>query len=116
MDYLIAFVAGGAICVLAQLVLDLGKLTPAHVMVIFVTIGSVLSGLGLYGPLIDWAGAGALIPLPSFGHVLVQGMLEEMNLSGWLGLLAGGFKASAMVLTGAVLSASFAAAVFNPKG
>lgn len=116
MDYFIAFVVGGLICVAAQLTLDFGKLTPAQVMVLFVCLGSVLSGLGIYGPLLDWAGAGASIPLPAFGHVLVQGMLEEMNATGWLGLVSGGLKAAALVLSGAILSASLATLVFEPKG
>ncbi len=116
MDYIIAFAVGGLLCLAAQLVLDLSKLTPAHVMVIFVSLGSVFSGLGIYGGLLDWAGAGASIPLPAFGHVLVQGMLEEMNATGWIGLLSGGLKAAAMVLTGAVLASSLTTLIFDPKG
>ncbi|MEW6724337.1 MAG: stage V sporulation protein AE [Bacillota bacterium] len=111
-----AFVMGGAICVLAQLVMDLTKLTPAHVMVLFVSFGAIASGLGLYKPLVELAGAGASVPLPGFGHALVQGALDQVKKDGWVGVVTGGLTATALGITLAVLSGLAMAAVFTPKG
>ncbi len=116
LSFLIAFAVGGAICVLAQLVLDLGKLTGAHVMVLFVVLGAVASGLGLYEPLIKFAGAGASIPLPAFGHSLVQGMLKGATQGGLVGLLSGGLSATAAGLTVAILLGLAMALLFRPRG
>lgn len=116
MNFVWAFLVGGLICVLAQLTLDLGKLTGAHVMVIFVVLGAVASGLGLYEPLIKFAGAGASIPLPAFGHALVQGMIKGASQTGFTGLLAGGLTAAAMGLTVAILFGLAMALVFRPRG
>ena len=116
-DFGLAFLVGGLICVLAQLALDLGRnLTAAHVMVLFVVLGAVASGLGLYEPLISFAGAGAAIPLPAFGHALVQGMLKEGAQRGFGGLLAGGLTATAMGLTVAILFGLAMALIARPKG
>jgi len=115
MDFLLAFVIGGLICVAAQITLDATPLTPAHVMVLFVSLGAIASALGLYQPLVELAGAGATIPLPSFGHALVQGMLEEFRLSGWLGLISGGLKATSLALTVAIIMGFLTALVFNPR-
>jgi len=115
--FALAFVVGGLICVLAQLTLDLGtNLTAAHVMVIFVVLGAVASGLGLYGPLVERAGAGAAIPLPAFGHSLVSGMLEQGTTKGFAGLLAGGLTATGLGLTVAILLGLTVALVARPKG
>ncbi len=114
--FALAFVVGGLMCVLAQLVLDLGKLTGAHVMVLFVVLGAVASGLGLYEPLVKFAGAGASVPLPAFGHALVQGMLKGAAASGFGGLLAGGLTATAMGLTVAIVFGLAMALVFRPRG
>lgn len=116
MNFVWAFVVGGLICVLAQLTVDLGKLTGAHVMVIFVALGAVASGLGLYEPLVKFAGAGASIPLPAFGHSLVQGMIKGASQNGLAGLLAGGLAATAMGLTVAILSGLVMALIFRPRG
>ncbi|MCL6450120.1 MAG: stage V sporulation protein AE [Acetobacteraceae bacterium] len=118
MDYVWAFVVGGGLCVVAQLLLDLtpDALTPAHVMVIFVSLGALLSGLGLYQPLVDLAHAGATVPLPGFGHALVQGILKEAGREGWLGLVTGGLKATALGLTAAILVGYVVALLFNPRG
>jgi len=115
-DFLLAFAVGGAICVAAQLVLDLTKLTPAHIMVLFVSLGAVVSGLGLYGPLVKIGGAGATVPLTGFGHALVQGMLEDVRQFGILGLFSGGLRATAVGITSAVVFGYLMAILFNPKG
>ena len=116
MNYLWAFVVGGLLCVAAQLLLDLTKLTPAHVMVIFVMLGAAAGGLGLYGPLIKLAGAGATVPLPGFGYALVQGVTEDLDKFGPVGLLSGGFRATATGLGAAVVFGYLVAVLFNPKG
>lgn len=116
MNYLWAFVIGGLLCVLAQLVVDLTSLTPAHVMVLFVMLGAVAAGLGLYDPLVRLAGAGASVPLPGFGNVLVRGILKDIARRGPVGLLSGGLTASAMGITAAVLFGYFMAVLFSAKG
>lgn len=115
-DYLMVFVVGGLICVIGQLLMDLTPLTPAHVLVLFVVSGGILSGLGLYQPLIDMAGAGASIPLTGFGHALVAGTLEEVDKLGFLGIFTGALKASAAGIMSAVLFSLLAALLCNPKG
>lgn len=115
-SYLAAFVIGGLICVIGQLLMDLTPLTPAHILVLFVVSGGILSGLGLYQPLVDFAGAGATIPLPGFGHSLVSGTFEEINKSGALGILSGAFKAAATGLSAAVVFGFLMSVLFNPKG
>jgi stage V sporulation protein AE len=111
-----AFVIGGLICVLGQLLMDLTPLTPAHVLVLFVVLGCVLSSLGLYQPLIDIGGAGATVPLPGFGHSLVSGTIEEVNKAGFWGIFTGAVKATAAGITAAVVFGLAIAIVFNPKG
>lgn len=112
-----AFVVGGGLCVLAQLALDLGvgKVTPAHVLVGSVIVGAVLSGLGLYSALAALGGAGATVPLLGFGHALVQGNLKDFTQRGWVGLLTGGFTATALGLSTVVVLGFLAALFFNPK-
>jgi len=116
LPFLQAFLVGGLICVAAQLFLDLTRVNPAYVMVLFVCLGAVLSGLGLYGPLVEAGGAGATVPLPGFGHSLYQGIIQDVTENGLSGLLTGGLKATALGVTAAVLSGLVIAAVFNPKG
>lgn len=115
MNVLMAFVIGGFVCVLAQLTVDLSKLTPAHVMVTFVALGAIVSGTGLYEKFIEVGGAGLTLPLTSFGHVLVQGMLDDMKVEGWLGLLTGGLKAASMPLTAAILLGLIMSVLFKPR-
>jgi stage V sporulation protein AE len=115
-EYVWAFAVGGGLCLLAQLVVDLTPLTPAHTMVLFVSLGAVAGGLGLYDPLVRLAGAGASIPLTGFGNVLVRGILKEIGLKGPVGLLSGGLTASAMGITAAVLFGCFMALLFRAKG
>lgn len=110
------FIVGGLICVIGQLLMDLTPLTPAHVLVLFVVAGGILSGLGLYQPLVDMAGAGASIPLTGFGHALVAGTLEEVDKLGFLGIFTGALKAGAAGIMAAVLFSLLAALLCNPKG
>jgi len=114
--YVMAFIIGGLICVIGQLLMDLTPLTPAHVLVLFVVLGGILSGLGFYQPLVDIGGAGATIPLTGFGHSLVAGTIEEVNKSGLLGVFTGGFRATAAGMTAAVVFGLAMAVLFNPKG
>ncbi len=114
--YIWAFVIGGMICVIGQLLMDLTPLTSAHVLVLFVSLGAVLSGLGFYQPLVDLAGAGATIPLPGFGHALVVGVLQDIDKNGLLGLFTGAFRSAAAGLMSAILFGFVFAVIFNPKG
>lgn len=114
--YLWAFIVGGLICVVGQLLMDLTPLTPAHVLVLFVVLGGVLSGLGLYQPLVDFAGAGATIPLTGFGHTLVTGTLEEIAKVGMIGIFTGALKATAAGIMAAVVFGFIMSLIFNPKG
>lgn len=116
MTYLAAFVVGGLICVAGQLLMDLTPLTPAHVLVLFVVTGAVLSGLGWYQPLVDYAGAGASVPLLGFGHTLVTGTLEDVQKLGLLGVFSGGLRASAVGISAAVVFGLLISIVCNPKG
>lgn len=113
-NYLTAFLVGGAICALAQLLFDLTPLTPAHVLTLFVVIGGILSGLGLYEPLVKFAGAGATVPISSFGHQLVQGAIKEAQTTGTIGVLTGVFKLSSAGITAAIIFGFLVSLVFNP--
>lgn len=118
MDYLKAFLVGGAICVIGQLLMDLTsyRITPAHILVGFVTGGAVLSGLGIYQPMVDFAGAGATVPLPGFGHLLAQGAINGVREKGLLGAFAGGIEAAAVGIAAAVIFSYLTAVIFTPKG
>ncbi len=116
MTYVWAFLIGGALCVAAQLVVDLTPLTAAHTMVLFVVLGAVLSGLCLYGGLLKLAGAGASVPLTGFGNVLVQGFIKDVGSKGASGLLTGGLSAGATGMTAAILLGALMALVFSPRG
>ncbi len=116
MSLLKAFLVGGTLCALAQVVLDLTKTNPAIVMVSAVSIGAILSAAGLYAPLVQLGGAGATIPLPGFGHNLVTGMAEDLARHGWFGILTGGLRAASSGLTAAILFGYLMAVLFNPKG
>jgi stage V sporulation protein AE len=118
MEYLKAFIVGGGICVIGQLLMDLTshKITPAHILVGFVSGGVVLSALGLYQPLVDFAGAGATVPLPGFGHLMAQGAIKGAQTRGMLGAFSGGIEAAAVGIAAAVIFGYLVAAVFNPKG
>jgi len=116
LTYLLAFVVGGLFCVAAQLVVDVAHLTPAHTLVLFVTLGALGGGLGLYAPLVKIAGAGAIVPLPGFGDALVQGIIHDITRDGAAGIFSGGLEAAAMGITGAVVFGYVMALLFSPKG
>ena len=94
-DYVKCFLVGGALCALGQLLIDRTSLTPARILTVYVVLGVVLSALGLYEPLAEFAGAGAAVPLTGFGHTLAKGVREAVAEKGWLGVLSGGLGASA---------------------
>lgn len=114
--YLMAFLIGGIICVIGQLLMDLTPLTPAHVLVLFVVCGAILSGMGLYQPLVELAGAGATVPLPGFGHALTTATIEDVNKFGFWGIFSGALRGTASGITAAMLFGLLMAAIFNPKG
>lgn len=115
MDYVKAFAVGGAICVVGQLLMDRTKLTPARVLVLFVTAGAVLQGLGIYQAVVDFGGAGATTPLTGFGYSLAKGAMKEVKEAGILGAFTGGLKASAGGISGAIFFGYIMALLFNPK-
>jgi stage V sporulation protein AE len=111
-----AFVVGGLICVIGQLMFDVLKLTPAHTLSTLVVIGALLDGLGLYEPLIAFAGAGATIPITSFGNSLVHGALEEAEKHGIVGVLTGMFEVTSSGISAAIIFGFIGALLFKPKG
>ena len=115
MDYLKAFLIGGAICVVGQILIDRTKLTPARILVCYVVLGVILGGAGVYEKLVDCAGAGATVPLTGFGNTLAKGVREAVQEQGVLGALTGGLKATAGGITAAVFFGFLAALVCNPK-
>jgi stage V sporulation protein AE len=110
-----AFVVGGLMCVLAQLVMDWFRMTPGQVLVVFVVAGAVLGGLGIYGKLVDFAGAGASVPLPGFGYTMVEGIGQAVKQKGALGLFTGGLTAASGGIKAAVIFGLVAALIFKPK-
>ena len=115
MDYIKAFLVGGAICVIAQLLIDYTKLTPAKILVSFVVLGVILGGIGLYEPLVKFAGAGASVPLLGFGNTLARGVREAVAEKGFLGILTGGLKATAGGITVAIVSGLIVSLIFKPR-
>lgn len=115
MDYLYAFVIGGMICVIGQILMDTTKLTPPRILVIFVISGAILGGLGLYQPLVEIGKTGATVPLPGFGYSLAKGAMEGAAESGLLGAITGGIKNTAAGITAAVVFGYFIAILFSPK-
>ncbi len=115
MQYLNAFWVGGLICVVAQILIDKTKLTPARILVIFVVLGAVLGGLGIYEPLVKYAGAGATVPIIGFGNLLAQGVIKGVNESGFLGIITGGTTAAAGGIAASVVFGFLIAIIFNPK-
>ena len=110
-----AFLVGGALCMLGQILIDRTRLTPARILSGYVVAGVVLSALGLYQPLVDFAGAGATVPLTGFGHLLAKGVREAVRRDGFLGALTGGLTASAAGVTAAVFFALLCAILFRAK-
>lgn len=115
MDYMKAFLVGGAICMLVQVLLDRTKLMPGRVMVMLVILGAILGFLGIYGPFAEWAGAGATVPLCGFGNTLWKGISKAMSEDGLLGIFKGGFTASAVGICGALVFGYLGSVIFKPK-
>ena len=113
MEYMNAFWVGGTICALVQILLDRTKLLPGRVMVLLVCSGAVLSAVGIYQPLIDYAGAGASVPLLGFGNTLWSGMKEAIDREGFLGLFTGGFTACAAGVSAALIFSYLASLIFR---
>lgn len=114
MQYLNAFLCGGALCLIGQLLIDKTRLTPARILTGYVVVGVLLSALGLYQPLVDWAGAGATVPLTGFGHLLATGVKHAVAEEGWIGILTGGLSSAAGGITAAMLFAVLGAMCFRP--
>lgn len=115
MQYLWCFIVGGVLCIIAQILIDKTKLTPARVLVLYVTVGTILGGLGLYKYLVDFAGAGATVPLTGFGYNLAKGAIEGVKESGFIGAFTGGVKASAGGIAAAVFFGYIASLISKPK-
>ena len=115
MEYLKAFVIGGLLCLLAQILIDKTKLTPARILVSYVVIGVVLGGIGLYEKLIDFAGSGATVPLMGFGNLLARGVKESVDELGFLGIFIGGLRACAGGITAAIIAGLLAGLIFKAK-
>lgn len=111
-----AFIVGGGICVIGQIMMDVFKLTPAHTMSTLVVVGSILGGLGLYEELIKFAGAGASVPIASFGNALVNGALSEAKTNGIIGVLTGIFEVTSAGISAAIIFGFMGALIFRPKG
>ena len=115
MDYFNAFWVGGLICALVQILLDKTKLMPGRVMVLLVCTGAILGAVGIYQPLIDFAGAGASVPLLGFGNTLWKGLKKAIDQDGFIGLFTGGFTACAAGISAALIISYLASWVFKPK-
>ncbi len=114
MDYVIAFLVGGGICALVQILMEKTKLMPGRIMVLLVVTGTVLGFLGVYEPFQKFAGAGASVPLLGFGNVLMKGVKEAVDAEGFLGLFSGGFKAGAVGCSAALIFGYIASLIFKP--
>ena len=110
-----AFIVGGLICCIGQIMLDKTKITSARILVTFVTIGCILGGLGLYQHLVNFAGCGATVPLTGFGNLLAKGVISDINSSGFLGIFTGGIKAASGGIAAAIFFGYFASLLSKPK-
>ena len=115
MLYIKAFVVGGLISVIGQILIDKTKITTARILVLFVTVGVILGGIGIYEKLVDFAGAGATIPLTGFGNLLAKGVIEDVSKHGFLGVFSGGIKAAASGISAAIFFGYIAALISKPK-
>ena len=115
MEYLKAFLIGGTFCLIGQLLIDKTKLTPARILVGYVVAGVLLSAIGIYKPIADFAGAGATVPLTGFGHCLAKGVKETVQEKGILGILTGGLKATAGGITAAIVAGLIVSLIFKAK-
>ena len=115
MDYLKAFIVGGILCVIGQILIDKTKLTPARILVGYVVAGVILGGIGLYKPLADFAGAGATVPLTGFGYTLAKGVKDAITEDGVIGIFTGGLKATAGGITAAIVAGLLVSLIFKAK-
>lgn len=115
MEYVKAFLIGGLLCLIGQILIDKTKLTPAKILVGYVVVGVILGAVGVYKPLVDFAEAGATVPLTGFGYNLAKGVKTAVQSDGFLGILTGGLKATAGGIAAAVVSGLLASLVFRPK-
>lgn len=115
MDYLWAFVIGGLLCAVGQTLIDYTKLTPARILVSYVVAGVVLGAFGVYKPIVEFAGAGASVPLTGFGNILVEGVKQAVDEKGFIGIFTGGLTGAAGGITAAILFGLLAALCFKPK-
>lgn len=115
MDYIKAFAVGGLICALVQILMDKTKLMPGRIMVLLVVMGTILGAVGLYPPFLEWAGAGAGVPLLGFGNTLWKGVKEAVDSEGFLGIFKGGLTASSAGICGALVFGYLASLIFRPK-
>ncbi len=114
MDYLKAFIIGGLLCLIGQILVDKTKLTPARILVSYVVAGVILGGLGIYKPIADFAGCGATIPLTGFGYTLAKGVKEAVDSEGLIGILIGGLRTTAGGITAAIVSGVLVSIIFRP--
>lgn len=115
MIYLYAFLFAGIVCLIGQIILDNTKLTPGHITTIFVIIGSFLDVFDIYDKFVLWAGGGALVPITSFGHLLIHGAMDTASEEGFMGLVMGMFDLTASGITSAIIFSFFLALIFKPK-
>ena len=115
MDYINAFWVGGLICALVQILMEKTKMLPGRIMVLLVCLGAVLGALQIYQPFIEFAGAGASVPLSGFGNTLWKGVKEAVDENGFIGIFMGGFKASAVGISAALIFSYIASIIFQPK-
>ena len=114
MDYLNAFLCGGILCAIGQILIDKTQLTPARILTGYVVVGVLLGAIGIYKPIVEWGGAGATVPLTGFGYLLANGVKKAVLQKGWLGVLTGGLSAAAGGITAAVVFAVLMALIFKP--
>ena len=115
MNYLLAFIVGGLICLIGQFFIDKTKLTPARILVGYVVSGVLLSSVGIYEKLVDFAKCGASVPLSGFGHLLAKGVRDAVDAKGFIGIFSGGLEASASGITAALIAALIVAIIFKAK-
>ena len=115
MDYIKAFLVGGTLCLIGQILIDKTKLTPARILVSYVVIGVILGAVGIYKPLVEWAGAGASVPLTGFGYTLSKGVKEAVQQDGFLGIFTGGLKACAAGIAAAIFAGLVTSLIFKPR-
>lgn len=115
MEYVKAFIVGGTLCLIGQILIDKTKLTPARILVSYVVIGVILGGIGIYEPLTEFGGAGATVPLTGFGYNLAKGVKEAITQDGFIGIFTGGLRASAGGITAAILAGLVASMIFKAK-